>query len=422
MFETALKADAKRRMRQIGRADIVVGIPCYRNAKTIAGVVEAAATGLAAYYPDLRAVLVVADGGSTDESPELASAPFMPDSVRRIVTGYHGMMGKGSAVRAVFQIVHALEARACLILDGDLRNMPPDWIRALADPILSSQYEYATPHYTRPRTESCANDLLAYPLARTLLGRDVRQPAGNEFALSGELAAHFADKDVWETDVARGGLGVWMTAIAIHEGRRMCQIPLGTRRYESREPTSAADQAFSHMMGTLFRMAYILRKIWLAFPAIQPVPFSGDTPLQEPDESVLTEAHLIEKFRQPSKRQRRMWNVALSPELLEQVKDVFAQPDDAFRFSDDLWARCVCDFIVVYNKGETDPDRIVEALIPVCAARQLALLKETAGMSVDETERVIARQAEAFIAARPYLLERWRAYVAWTAPTAANAQ
>ncbi len=423
MFETALKADARRRIRQIGRADLVAGIPTYRNAKTIAALVQQVSMGLAAHYPDLRMVLVVADGGSTDDTVEAASAPPMPDTVRRIVTGYHGVTGRGSAVRAIFQMATALEADACIVLDGDLKAMPPWWVQALAGPVLSGDYEYVTPYYTYPRTESGPIDLLAYPLLRALVGRDVRQPTADVFGVSGELAGHFADKDVWETEVARAGVGVWMTAIAIQEGRRIGQAALGTRRHESREPSTTTDQAFSQMVGTLFRMAYILRKTWLTFPQVQPTPIVGSVPLQQADRGILTEMYLSERFRQASKRHRRLWQVALTPEHLDEIRDILDRPNEGFCFPDDLWARCVYDFIVVYNKGEADPDRVVEALIPLCCARQLAFLQETQGMSVEESERVVARQADAFIRQRPYLRERWEVYVPWaTGPNASPAR
>ena len=48
------------------KADIVVGIPSYNNAKTIGHVVRAVDAGLAKYFPDKKAVIVNSDGGSID--------------------------------------------------------------------------------------------------------------------------------------------------------------------------------------------------------------------------------------------------------------------------------------------------------------------------------------------------------------------
>src|SRR3989338_90830 len=52
-------------VHEIAQADILVGIPSFNNAATIGHVVKAAIAGLAKYFPDQRAVLVNADGGST---------------------------------------------------------------------------------------------------------------------------------------------------------------------------------------------------------------------------------------------------------------------------------------------------------------------------------------------------------------------
>ena len=80
--------------------------------------------------------------------------------------------------------------------------------------------------------------------------------------------------------------------MSIREGRRICQVSLGTRRHETRDPSSANDQSFSQTMGTLFRMAYILRKTWLSFPPVQPTPIVGTMPLQDPDAGSLSEEYL----------------------------------------------------------------------------------------------------------------------------------
>ena len=53
-FETALQEDALQRIAQIGQAEILVGIPSYNNAGTIAHVVKMAAQGMVKYFPDMK--------------------------------------------------------------------------------------------------------------------------------------------------------------------------------------------------------------------------------------------------------------------------------------------------------------------------------------------------------------------------------
>ena len=64
--ETVLSPAIRDQIDRLGRADIMVGIPSYRNAATIGHVVRAAQAGLVQYFPDLRPVLVNADAGSPD--------------------------------------------------------------------------------------------------------------------------------------------------------------------------------------------------------------------------------------------------------------------------------------------------------------------------------------------------------------------
>ena len=66
MFETPLRADAQRRLTEIGKADFLVGIPSYKNAHTIGFIMERVAAGIQACYPSLRSVIAVVYGGSSD--------------------------------------------------------------------------------------------------------------------------------------------------------------------------------------------------------------------------------------------------------------------------------------------------------------------------------------------------------------------
>src|SRR4030042_5660541 len=118
-------------LKEIEEADILIVIPSYNNARTIGHVVRAVMAGLAKYLPRAKAVLVNSDGGSTDGTEEevkrvqiedfktiLTSHPVHPLS--KIVTPYHGIPGKGSAFRTIFEAAQSLRAKACAVLDSDL--------------------------------------------------------------------------------------------------------------------------------------------------------------------------------------------------------------------------------------------------------------------------------------------------------------
>jgi len=72
---TPLDPKTEACLQEIGSAEIVVGIPSYNNADTVGHVVHAVSAGLAKYFPYRRAVLVNADGGSSDDTAAIVAKP-----------------------------------------------------------------------------------------------------------------------------------------------------------------------------------------------------------------------------------------------------------------------------------------------------------------------------------------------------------
>src|SRR5713226_10145744 len=212
-------------LARIGWADVVVGIPSFRNAATIGHVAVTAARGLREHFAGARVAIINADGGSNDGTPDrvVESAGDVPVAVGR----YIGPPGKGSAFRAIFGAVGLLGARACAVVDSDLRSITPEWIARLLLPITRGEFDYITPLYARHKHDGTITNSIAYPLTRALHGLRVRQPIGGEFGFSGQLAQRFLEQPVWETDVARFGIDIYMTTTALVDERRVAQAFLG---------------------------------------------------------------------------------------------------------------------------------------------------------------------------------------------------
>ncbi|OGO42754.1 MAG: hypothetical protein A2Z04_01975 [Chloroflexi bacterium RBG_16_57_9] len=409
--ETALRSDAQKRVRSIGQADLLIGIPTYKNAKTVARVAQTASEGMIQAYPNLRHVLVIADGMSTDDTVQVANETSVAPGVEKMVTLYQGLMGKGTAVRAIFEIAHALKVRACVLLDADLRSLTPEWIPALANPILDGRYDYVTPLYTRHWNEVTINDSIAYPMTRMLYGLDVRQPLGGEVSLSREIIEYFLDRDVWETDVARFGLHIWMTTLAINEGWQIAQAPLTTKTHDFRDPTVGFEPKFLQVVGTLFRMLSIYRRRWPMVQTVQAAPIWGEWYPTPPESVSSMRQALREAVRKGARRFRSAWSAVMPEENYNAVVQILGQ--DEPRYSADLWARTVYDFSVVYNKGEGDPDKVAMGLLPLYYLHKLSWIAATEGKSHSAIEEMVQITADAFMRNKPYLLERWANYLPW---------
>ena len=125
-----------------------------------------------------------------------------------------------------------LGARACAVVDSDLRSITPEWVQLLLEPVLDHRVDFVAPYYLRHKYDGTITNSIVYPLTRALYGRRVRQPIGGEFGMSGRLASHYLTRPVWETDVARYGIDIWMTTTAVGDGFAVC--PVVSRRQAPR--------------------------------------------------------------------------------------------------------------------------------------------------------------------------------------------
>ncbi len=407
-YETALREDARKRMEEIGQADILVGIPSYNNAASIGHVVRMAAGGMVKHFPDLKPVLINSDGGSPDGTRQVVLNTPVPPGVEVIATEYQGIPGKGSAFRAIFEAAKVLGVKACVVVDSDLRSITPDWIELLAGPIVKQGYGYVTPLYVRHKYDGTITNNICYPMTRMLYGLDIRQPIGGDFGFSAELLDHYLGQDVWETDVARFGIDIWMTTTAINAGARICQTHLGVKIHDAKDPAAKLGPMFRQVVGTLFKMMAEYGDNWKAVTGSQPTPIYGEPTEAEPQPVPVTLSAMIEKLRAGREEWGEVWEAVLSAENRAALEAVLAQPDDAYQFTAQQWAPIVFDFAVAYNKSGLDQDAVIDSMTPLYYGRTAGLVMESAGMDNVTFEReVIQAQARTFGELKPHLIERW---------------
>ena len=131
---TFLTDDFLRQLINVGEVDILVGVPTHNNAKTIGSVVQAIQSGILRAFPRERAVIINADGGSRDGTPELVTGISI-DDVRRasnlhalrtlhsISTKYASSPENGVALRTILAAADLLRAKACVVMSPDSVNI-----------------------------------------------------------------------------------------------------------------------------------------------------------------------------------------------------------------------------------------------------------------------------------------------------------
>src|SRR5512147_1675166 len=101
MDSIASRKEVCKQLERIKTADILVGIPSFNNARTIGHVVRAVQAGLAKYFPDHKAVIVDSDGGSSDDTMQIAGSAVIEnyesillhhrvDPAFKMAVPYHG--------------------------------------------------------------------------------------------------------------------------------------------------------------------------------------------------------------------------------------------------------------------------------------------------------------------------------------------
>jgi len=390
-------------LRAQQRADLVVGIPSFRNAATIGHVTKTAADGLRRHFPEMRAVIVNADGGSEDGTPDRVRASA--NGVPTIAGRYEGLSGKGSAFRAIFEAVSLLGAKACAVVDSDLRSITPEWIARLIGPVVRDEEDYVTPLYARHKHDGTITNTIAYPLTRALYGARVRQPIGGEFGFGADLARVYLAEPVWESDVAKFGIDIFMTTTALARGVRVAQAFLGAKIHDPKDPGADLGPMFTQVVGTLLTLARENAAVWRTVTGSREVPVIGDVSEVEPEPVNASVRVLVEKFRAGASEQDQTWVEILSPETRDVARKA-ADTGNASAIGGRFWTKAVYE-IVAAAKDREDTEMLARALLPLYFGRVAALIGEVQGLDQAGAERVIEQQSLLFEQMKPYLLERW---------------
>jgi hypothetical protein len=405
------------RLGELGHVDVLVGIPSYNNARTIGHVVRAAAAGVAKHFPGARSVIVNSDGGSKDGTAEAVAAAELPtpstilvshalSPAHRIVTPYDGIPGKGSALRTIFAIAERLGASACAVLDADLRSVTPEWIELLVGPVAKGDHDFVAPLYLRHKYDGTITNSIVYPMTRALYGKDVRQPIGGDFGFSGRLASHYLAKPVWDTNVARFGVDIWMTTTAIADGFRVCQSFLGAKIHDAKDPGADLQAMFVQVVSSVFDLMSAYRARWSAVSTAEDVPLFG-FPHGVGLEPVKVDVDRMRGiFRQGARDLAEVWAKAMPAETLAAVQGVAAS-GSPFRFPDELWARVVYDFAVAYARRPLPVDQLLASMVPLYLGRTASFVEQVAAAGPEDVEATIAALAREFLGAKGYLRRRW---------------
>ena len=419
MSAVTLRPDVREQLDKIGSADIIVGIPSFNNARTIGHVVRAVQAGLAKYFPSHKAVIVNSDGGSSDGTTDVVQNSSVEDfsaillhhrvePISKIAFPYSGIPGKGSAFRSIFEIAQMLDAKACVVVDSDLRSITPEWIELLVKPVLEGGFDYVAPLYHRHKFDGTITNSIVYPLTRALYGQRVRQPIGGDFGFSGRLAQFYLTKDVWESDVARFGIDIWMTTTAIANGFKIAQSFLGAKIHDAKDPGADLSSMLYQVVSATFDLMESYKNTWTLIRGTEPVTTFGFEYTVGLELVNVNTARMLNLFREGLKNLREIWLDILGAGDFKEVERLGTLSDSEFFFPIGLWTRVIYDYAIAFHQKRMPAEHLIKSLTPLYLGKTASFILAAELMEGPEAEAEIEKLCLEFENNKDYLVTSWK--------------
>jgi len=433
VYQEVMQAPLSR-AKQIGQADIVVGIPFYNEADTIGHVFTAVEEGLRRFYPQKSCVIICAGAWVGGKALEVISGIPVQRNVNKIAFLLDRRTNsRGWALRAIMELASILGADLA-IFEADLMSregkdgtlgLSPEWVRLLLEPIQKEGMDFVIPKFNRHPFDATITNMIACPLISSIYGVKIHEPRKGEFGLSNELIAICLKEARKPEFVNAGGSGVdiLLATTATTNKVKICEVDLGVK-IRRRSP-GKREVRFRETAEVLFERIIKDREFWERRGNVTQLPVVfGSRKDHRPEEIVLTQEEALERYKQGfNKFYHTVYEKVLPESVSEELEALVEKGSDEFEFPSSLWAEIIYDFLLAFAFGKhiTKGD-ILNALVPLYEGRLAGFVKQVNNLKKElrrlgphlaeellalQAERLIKDQAEEFIRRKAEFLTKW---------------
>lgn len=383
----------------IQKAELVVGIPSYNEAGTIGFVVEQVARGLKEFFPGKRTVIINVDNNSQDGTREAFFRAKSP--IPRIyISTPADIKGKGWNFYNLFRQMKRVKAEAGIVVDADLRSITPLWIKGLGAPLFKG-FDYVFPYYIRHEYDATITNHICYPLIYGLLGWDVRQPIGGDFAFSAKMADIWLEQK-WRKATREFGIDIFMTLNALFSGKKVCQVNLGAKIHKPSAPNLGP--MFVQVIDALFKILLKHKPEIFGAGTVKRPPLFGSRQFPGPPNLTLDYKVIKERFLTDFSNYYKLFKYCLSEDSCRMLKKMCQKKRLEIHLP--LWTRIIYDFLHAYDTAAVDRS-VISALRCLYLGRVGSFMKETLDMSHSQSEAEIRKQARYFFKHRDYFTRKY---------------
>jgi glucosylglycerate synthase len=410
-----LPPDVDRQLEGLPAAELAVSVLTYNNAATVPAVLDAVRNGLEKHFAGIQPVLINADAGSSDATVErlvesglpLVRAQHEAPAAQLGAVPFHGVPGRGAALRLAVGVARRLGVRALLVLEADVTSVRGEWLERLARPVLEQGADLVMPVHARHRYDGTITNLVLAPLVGALFGRRLHQPLSGPRALSARLLERLAGETRWP-ESGRSTADLWIAGTAVAEGLSVHEARLGRWRVESSTRTTDLPTMVAETLGAVFAVMDEYEDLWLQVANWLPVPAEGPAVLPSDEPVQIDVDRMVGAFSRGLRDLGTIWEHVLAPETLGDVLSLETDDLQRFRFPDDLWARVVYDFALGHHWSVVYRDHLLRSLVPLSLGRTAALVLATRRQDAAAVESALDAVADAFEREKSYLVDRWR--------------
>jgi glucosylglycerate synthase len=410
-----LPSDVDRQLEGLPAAELAVSVLTYNNAATVPAVLDAVRNGLEKHFAGIQPVLINADAGSSDATVErlvesglpLVRAQHEAPAAQLGAVPFHGVPGRGAALRLAVGVARRLGVRALLVLEADVTSVRGEWLERLARPVLEQGADLVMPVHARHRYDGTITNLVLAPLVGALFGRRLHQPLSGPRALSARLLERLAGEKRWP-ESGRSIADLWIAGTAVAEGLSVHEARLGRWRVESSTRTTDLPTMVAETLGAVFAVMDEYEDLWLQVANWLPVPAEGPAVLPSDEPVQIDVDRMVGAFSRGLRDLGTIWEHVLAPETLGDVLSLETDDLERFRFPDDLWARVVYDFALGHHWSVVYRDHLLRSLVPLYLGRTAALVLATRRQDAAAVESALDAVADAFEREKSYLVDRWR--------------
>ena len=352
--------------------DVIVGIPTYNEADSIANTVRKIDRGLVKYFPNCRSLIVNVDSKSVDGTRHIFLSTET-ETAKISLTSNKQLRGKGTNIFSLLKASKKFGAKYIATIDADITTITEKWPKLLLDPIVRGKADFVTPIYTRNRYEGNTTNHFCFPLLYAWFGQQLNQPIGGDFAINSRFADYVLNQQKSKNSFLYG-IDVFLSTHAVGANFKIEEVYLGRKIHKP-----SFDKIIPMFQQVAATMIFVLSqyknrrnisKLGTAIKSQRRI----DSFVKKPNQAKIAsfKKHALQSLQQLPSGDIDKY-LGLSFEKVKSIREAQSL------ISEGEWVKILANlsnYIVKHSVGDKDAERIATMLSPFFFLRVLAYFEE----------------------------------------------